>query len=51
MNVSLRNLLTFDFVEERVKKGELELLGMHYDFHDGKLTSWKAAPAMANVNA
>jgi carbonic anhydrase len=51
VNVSLRNLLTFPFVEERVKTGEVELFGMHYDFHDGKLTSWKAAPAMATVNA
>lgn len=51
VNVSLKNLLTFSFVEERVQKGELELYGMHYDFHDGKLTSWKAAPAKATVNA
>lgn len=51
VNVSLKNLLTFDFVEERVQKGELELYGMHYDFHDGKLTSWKAAPAKATVAA
>jgi carbonic anhydrase len=51
VNVSLNNLLTFPFVEERVQKGELELYGMHYDFHDGKLTSWKAAPVMAKVNA
>lgn len=41
MNVSLSNLLTFPFIEERVKSGKLKIYGMHYDFVEGKLTSWE----------
>jgi len=51
VNVSLDNLLSFPFVEERVKNGSLTLHGMHYDFHDGKLTSWGLKPSMASVSA
>lgn len=44
VNVSLANLLTFPFIEERVKAGKLHIHGMHYDFVEGKLTSWKVTP-------
>ena len=36
--------LTFPFIEERVKAGKLHIHGMHYDFIEGKLTSWKVTP-------
>lgn len=41
VNVSLANLLTFPFIEERVKAGKLHIYGMHYDFIEGQLTSWE----------
>ncbi|KAG0598463.1 hypothetical protein M758_12G076000 [Ceratodon purpureus] len=41
VNVSLANLLTFPFIEERVKTGKLHIYGMHYDFIEGQLTSWE----------
>lgn len=41
VNVSLVNLLTFPFIEERVKAGKLRIFGMHYDFVQGHLTSWE----------
>lgn len=41
VNVSLANLLTFPFIEERVRAGKLHIYGMHYDFTKGKLTSWE----------
>lgn len=41
MNNFLKNLFIFDFVEEGVRFGELEIFGMYYDFYDGKFISWK----------
>jgi carbonic anhydrase len=44
VNVSLKNLLTYPFIEERVKDGRLQIHGMHYDLTEGKLTCWDIAP-------
>lgn len=49
VNVSLANLLTFPFIEERVKSGKLRIHGMHYNFIDGQLTSWEIEPEEAPV--
>lgn len=51
VNVSLANLLTFPFIEERVKAGKLHIYGMHYDFIDGQLTSWQIEREEAPVHA
>jgi carbonic anhydrase len=40
VNVSLKNLLTYPFVKERVKGGNLHIHGMHYNLRHGRLTSW-----------
>lgn len=47
--MSLANLLTFPFIEERVKSGKLRIHGMHYNFIDGQLTSWEIEPEEAPV--
>jgi carbonic anhydrase len=39
VNISLRNLLTYPYIAERVKDGRLQLHGFHYDL-SGKLTTW-----------
>jgi carbonic anhydrase len=44
VNVSLKNLLTYPFIEERVKDGRLQIHGMHYDLTEGKLTCWDIVP-------
>lgn len=41
VNLSLANLLTFPFIEERLQSGHLQIYGMHYDFVEGRLTSWR----------
>jgi len=41
INVSLANLLTFSWIEDRVKQGKLGLHGWYYDFVDGSMTSWE----------
>lgn len=51
VNVSLANLLTFPFIEERVKAGKLHIYGMHYDFIEGQLTSWQIEREEAPVHA
>jgi len=40
VNVSLKNLLTYPYVKERVKGGGLHIHGMHYNLRHGRLTSW-----------
>jgi carbonic anhydrase len=40
VNVSLKNLLTYPYIEERVKDGRLQIHGMYYDLGKGILTSW-----------
>ncbi|CAK9868992.1 unnamed protein product [Sphagnum jensenii] len=40
VNVSLKNLLTYPYIEERVKDGRLQIHGMHYNLGKGILTSW-----------
>jgi len=50
VNVSLANLLTFPFIEERVHDGRLQIYGMHYDFVEGKLTSWRIVQSQVPVN-
>ncbi|MEJ1968317.1 MAG: carbonic anhydrase [Rhizomicrobium sp.] len=37
IRLSLKNLMTFDFVADRVKAGELELSGARFGIADGKL--------------
>ena len=51
MNVSLANLLTFPFIEDRVKAGTLRIFGMHYDFIEGHLTSWEIEHEEVPVHA
>lgn len=41
VNLSLANLLTFPFIQERLHSGRLQIYGMHYDFVAGRLTSWR----------
>ncbi|CAK9214852.1 unnamed protein product [Sphagnum troendelagicum] len=41
INVSLANLLTFSWIEDRVKQGKLGLHGWYYDFVDGSMISWE----------
>lgn len=43
VNLSLANLLTFPFIQERLHSGRLQIYGMHYDFVEGRLTSWRIA--------
>lgn len=43
IRVSLRNLLTFPTIRERVDRGELRLHGWHFDLHDGVLTMFDSA--------
>ena len=50
VNVSLANLLTFPFIEERVHDGRLQIYGMHYDFVEGKLTSWRIVQSQVPVS-
>jgi carbonic anhydrase len=40
VNLSLKNLLTYPYVKERVKGGGLHIHGMHYNLRHGRLTSW-----------
>ena len=35
--VSLKNLMSFPWVKERIAKGQLSLHGWHYDISDGRL--------------
>jgi len=41
INASLANLLTFSWIEDRVKQGKLRLHGWYYDFVDGSMISWE----------
>ncbi|CAM6062328.1 unnamed protein product [Sphagnum tenellum] len=41
INTSLANLLTFSWIEDRVKQGKLRLHGWYYDFVDGSMISWE----------
>ncbi|MDR2196285.1 MAG: carbonic anhydrase [Gallionellaceae bacterium] len=41
--VSMRNLMTFPWVRERVEKGELELHGWYFDIEQGLLLNYDAA--------
>lgn len=45
--MSLGNLLSFPWLEERFKQGSLELHGWYYDFVEGSMASWKVACASA----
>jgi hypothetical protein len=47
INVSLGNLLSFPWLEERFKQGSLELHGWYYDFVEGSMASWKVACSSA----
>ncbi|GFZ03727.1 carbonic anhydrase 1 [Actinidia rufa] len=40
VNLSLVNLLTYPYVQARVAKGTLKLMGGHYDFVHGKFELW-----------
>lgn len=40
VNLSLVNLLTYPYVQDRVAKGTLKLMGGHYDFVNGKFELW-----------
>ncbi|CAL5372633.1 unnamed protein product [Camellia sinensis] len=40
VNLSLVNLLTYPYVQDRVAKGTLKLMGGHYDFVNGKFDLW-----------
>ena len=37
VRLSLRNLMTFPVIRERVERGALTLHGLHYDLHSGEL--------------
>ncbi|CAH8386901.1 unnamed protein product [Eruca vesicaria subsp. sativa] len=41
VNVSLRNLLSYPFVKERVMKNKLAIRGAHYDFVKGTFDLWE----------
>ncbi|KAL7263499.1 hypothetical protein ACSBR1_001618 [Camellia fascicularis] len=40
VNLSLVNLLTYPYVQDRVARGTLKLMGGHYDFVNGKFDLW-----------
>ncbi|CAL5385377.1 unnamed protein product [Camellia sinensis] len=40
VNLSLVNLLTYPYVQDRVARGTLKLMGGHYDFVNGKFELW-----------
>lgn len=40
--LSIDNLLSYDWVEERVRAGSLKLHALYYDMHDGNLFVWDA---------
>jgi carbonic anhydrase len=41
--ISMRNLMTFSWVRERVERGELELHGWYFDIEQGQLLHYDAA--------
>uniref|UniRef100_A0ACD5W1W6 Uncharacterized protein n=2 Tax=Avena sativa TaxID=4498 RepID=A0ACD5W1W6_AVESA len=41
VNVSLRNLKSYPFVKDRMRKGTLHLIGARYDFVQGSFETWE----------